>query len=274
MARDFWTNPYPWPTVDPTTGTQTIYNDTTVTRLTDDVVMTNVVGFDVKAWDPGAPVLQYNSMLVMPGDPYYATALSNVTSTSTNPSIAYYGAYVDLGWDQNSTSVSATPSTTSSYAVKRPKGAPLPYFDHLGQGYVVGSNGTTYPSCNLNTYLSRSALSATNPTNNYPVPAYNFARVYDTYSLHYEYDGLGQPTPTGVGKNAVLPNTPDIGTNGADDNDAITSSQINGADDPGEAETCPPYPVPLRGIQVKIRSMDSDSGQVREVTVVQEFLPQ
>ena len=34
------------------------------------------------------------------------------------------------------------------------------------------------------------------------------------------------------------------------------------------------YPVPLRGIQVKIRTFEPDSKQVREVTVIQDFLPQ
>ena len=38
--------------------------------------------------------------------------------------------------------------------------------------------------------------------------------------------------------------------------------------------TSPPYPYPLRGIQVKIRVFEPDSRQVREVTVVQDFLPQ
>ena len=36
----------------------------------------------------------------------------------------------------------------------------------------------------------------------------------------------------------------------------------------------PPYAVPLRGIQVKIRAFEPDSKQIREVTVVQDFLPQ
>jgi prepilin-type N-terminal cleavage/methylation domain-containing protein len=243
MARDYATNPYPWSTVDPITGTQAIYNDPTVTRLTDDVVMTNVVGFDVKAWDPGAPVLQYNNMILMPGDPYYTTALS-----STSATIVYYGAYVDLGWDPNYA------STTASYASKRASGAPLPYFDHWGCGYVTGHNTS---SVKMNTYLNQSGLLGNNNASN-SATAYAGARVYDTYSLHYEYDGITENGASGT----------DIGTNGADDDG------LNGADDPAESETCPPYPVPLRGIQIKIRSINPESGQVREVTVVQEFLPQ
>jgi hypothetical protein len=52
-------------------------------------------------------------------------------------------------------------------------------------------------------------------------------------------------------------------------------SNANGiVDDTGELRTAPPYAVPLRGIQVKIRVFEPDSRQVREVTVVQDFLPQ
>ena len=48
----------------------------------------------------------------------------------------------------------------------------------------------------------------------------------------------------------------------------------DGIDDPGEREAPPPYPYPLRGIQVKIRVFEPDSRQIREVTVVQDFLPE
>lgn len=57
---------------------------------------------------------------------------------------------------------------------------------------------------------------------------------------------------------------------------------VNGLDDDGngvvddadEFLTSPPYPVPLRGIQVKIRVFEPDSRSVREVTIKQDFLPQ
>ena len=35
----------------------------------------------------------------------------------------------------------------------------------------------------------------------------------------------------------------------------------------------PPYPSALRGIQIKIRVFEPDSRQIREVTVIQDFLP-
>jgi hypothetical protein len=43
-------------------------------------------------------------------------------------------------------------------------------------------------------------------------------------------------------------------------------------DDPGERETSPPYPVPLRGIQVQIRLYEPATRQVRQATVGADFI--
>jgi hypothetical protein len=83
--------------------------------------------------------------------------------------------------------------------------------------------------------------------------------VYDTWSTHYENVGLYGLDTT------IYP--PGRGTNGFDDDG-------NGiVDDENEKLTSPPYPAPLRGIQVKIRVFEPDSRQIREVTIVQDFLP-
>jgi hypothetical protein len=91
-------------------------------------------------------------------------------------------------------------------------------------------------------------------------PAGYLPCVYDTWSTHYEAMGTARAT------------------NGFDDpgNDATGSvTAANGiVDDDTEKLTSPPYPHPLRGIQVKIRVFEPDSRQIREVTVVQDFLPQ
>jgi len=166
---DYWRNPHPWSEVDPETGTLSTYADGT--RVAEDVILTNVIGFDVKLWDPGS------------------------------------GAYVDLGADK------AT---------------------------ILAGPGD-----------QRSQLDTGN------------ARVYCTWSTHYEHDGIDQD-----GDDIVDPQN-----NGFDDPDTVTGSLMSGADDVGERETAPPYPVPLRGIQVKIRVFEPDSRQIREVTVVQDFLP-
>jgi type II secretory pathway component PulJ len=165
---DAWRYPLPLTGIDKATGALSNYVGP---RIADDVILTNVIGFDVKAWDPDA-------------------------NTGA-------GAYVDMGY---------AGAATDRFA---------------GNGAAVAT-GTTYLS-----------------------------GVYDTWSTHYESE-----TVTGLG------GTPGQAMNGFDDNN-------NGiVDDTSELRTSPPYPYPLRGIQVKIRVFEPDSRQVREVTVVQDFLTQ
>jgi hypothetical protein len=98
--------------------------------------------------------------------------------------------------------------------------------------------------------------------------------VYDTWSFHYENNGVDEDG-SGVIDQAV---------NGLDDRDfrtlapfdAFTTDdvRINGPDDVGEYETTPPYDKPLRGIQVLIRTYEPDSRALRQVRVNQHFLPE
>jgi hypothetical protein len=97
--------------------------------------------------------------------------------------------------------------------------------------------------------------------------------VFDTWSTHYETTGA-----------ISLTGTPARGVNGFDDDttptvdengDGDPTNDGNGiVDDDVEKLTSPPYPIPLRGVQVKIRVFEPDSRQIREVTVLQDFLPQ
>ncbi|MCE2725969.1 MAG: prepilin-type N-terminal cleavage/methylation domain-containing protein [Planctomycetaceae bacterium] len=82
-------------------------------------------------------------------------------------------------------------------------------------------------------------------------------RTYDTWSLHYEFNGIDDDN------DGVI----DDGTNGLDDNNNVVP------DDPAEYETSPPYPVPLRGIEVRIRCYEPSSNQVRQMTVRHSFIP-
>jgi hypothetical protein len=208
---DAWRNALPWNQLDKATGAHKIFYSglpTTGQRIADDVILTNVIGFDVKAWDPTYQV---------------ATGV--------------YGAYVDLGYNN------AVYATDYAKPVN-------------GRDDTV-ANGLSHRG------HPRSGMAGNATT----------ARVYDTYSFHYENDGTRQtetaPSTTGT-------TTIDAATNGFDDNaDGIVDDIVyNGAPTAGENETAPPYPIPLRGIQVKIRIFEPDSRQIREVTVVQDFLPQ
>jgi hypothetical protein len=189
-------------------------------RIADDVILTNVIGFDVKVWDPNAPVYSDGSRTILPGDPDYATYFASKPSIGT-------GAYVDLGY-----------------------------------------RDVDYSNLNANTFAHRGRASSS-----LNVISSAFARVYDTYSTSYETSGTST-SDTRAGRS----------TNGFDDlGNNVDGSPVTGVgtdtlgigivDDDSEKITSPPYPVPLRGIQVKIRVFEPDSRQIREVTVVQDFLP-
>ena len=164
-------------------------------RIGDDVVLTNLIGFDVRVYDSAAVI-------------------------DTNPP----GAYVDLNWGKATSPV----LTTATFP-------PAGMTAFQGKGVNCSSSGNA-------------ALGL--PT-------------YDTWSTHYEVDGVNQ------GDAPSLPNTPqtDEGTNGRDDNgDGLV-------DDSGEQETSPPYPTPLRGIEVRIRCYEPSSRQTRQMTVRHTFVP-
>ena len=81
--------------------------------------------------------------------------------------------------------------------------------------------------------------------------------IYDTGSLHYESNGVDEDNDGST----------DEGADGVDSNgDGVI-------DDAGERETSPPYPVALRGIEVRIRCYEPQSRQVRQVTVRHTFVP-
>jgi type II secretory pathway component PulJ len=281
-AIDLWTNPHPWPEVEPDTGTLAAFVGSGLTdRVGEDVILTNVIGFDVKVWDPYAPVFSavndngtpadltddtsITSVLVVQGDPGYPLALARwVHELVTNPGNAQNtsfaprqrGAYVDLGYAEY---------------------PGLKYHDADGNGVIDPPYDAVY----------RSMSTFSGPGN----PRSQLTRVYDTWSLHYENDGdegwvdknlNGSQDPGELVGDQDMDGVIDEGTNGFDDDgdgvvddgpdvDLNGDGVISGPYETGEWETMPPYPVPLRGIKVEIRTFEPDSRQVRAVTVVMDF---
>ena len=161
-------------------------------RVWEEVLLTNVIAFDVRVFDPRA-----------------AGGGSAV------------GGYVDLGQAGGS----ATP---------------------------IASGATWPPTGTGTTALQSAGMQVRNAGTNNTLPV----ATYDTWSLNYEFNGRDDD---GDG-------TVDEGTDGLDNNG-------NGvADDPAEYETSPPYPVPLRGVEVRIRCYEPASRQVRQVTVRHSFV--
>lgn len=171
------------PKTTPTPDTLTL-NKTA--REGEDVVLTNVIAFDVRVFDPRARAQAGTGTSLFPGDPGYSAGTGA------------YGAYIDLGSGQ-------------------------------GAGTLSG-------------------------------PMHQKARLtgsttYCTWSTAYELNGTDEDGDGRI----------DQGTNGADDNG-------NGlVDEASESETVAPYPVALRGIEVRIRCYEPVSKQVRQITIRQAF---
>jgi hypothetical protein len=260
-------------------------------RVGEDVVMTNVLAFDVRAFDPTVPILPATDASnnvtgsLTPSDIGYWQQYSNYSynvAHSITPNVYApigYGGFVDLGY------------TTNLFAYNTTTANPISL---IGAANLSGSITT------LNTLSTFSGYSTLMPaTSNYlcqwlSTGGYSTTvayPTYDTWSLHYD-----TITPTSW---ATYPfsstNLPSnygsyLGSNGFDDDgDGIVDNPVT-PPSPGVAASAyaigsdgnqhyefqypAPYPVPLRGLQVKIRTYEPDSRQVREVTVTQDFLPQ
>ncbi|MBP86560.1 MAG: hypothetical protein CMJ64_07585 [Planctomycetaceae bacterium] len=270
----------------------------------EDVLLDRVLAFDVRAYDPlafvgahpgrdgvwGSPGDDDSSgtaddigeagwprtddELVTPGDPGFSalpTDASLISLSSTGRAVlpVSRGAYVDLAytlkWIRDDTGDHSynlrdglagtsypnplAPPGTSPADV--PAGFPPAYYSHF-------SGMPQSPAAGFGTGLPR----------------------YDTWTFHYERDGLNQDRDAFVNSAGTLVPLIDEGTDGFDltswvnsTGNTQTANPSRGVDDVGERETAPPYPVPLRGLQVKIRLFDPATRQIRQITVVSDFTP-
>jgi len=202
-------------------------------RQGEDVMLNDVLAFDLRVFDIEAQLIDFGDSgnVVGPSD----AGWRHNYNTTLNP-IVGSGAYVDLNYGEKyieyATLVGITPAPTIGGLVQTQFFGPPLLKSQLAAGVVFGG-------------------------------------VYDTWSFHYENDGIDQDSTNDNGAGI------DQGTNKLDDvvpqNTPPSPEARNGTDDIGERETSPPYNVPLRGIQVKLRVYDPDSRQIREATVTKGF---
>jgi hypothetical protein len=203
----------------------------------EDRVLSNLLGFDIRVFDPTAPMLVDGEATdsnsdpdddavgtLQPGDPGWGAAVALNTNDPVRYPILGFGAYVDIYYGR--------------YA---------PTLPELPSGVSVPPSAF-YPAPQAKSFMGTDA-------------------VYDTWALSYERDGYNQDISTEGGSPLV-----DEGTDGLDNVDPVTGVAVSGVDDPGERETSPPYPVPLRGIQVRIRVLEPATRQMRQATVGADFI--
>lgn len=226
------------PGEDATTGNPTVGDD----RKGEDVMLNDVLAFDLRVYDPGAPLYAQaaTGTVLEPSDAGWSevydpekTGTAGEFSDGLFNSMIGQGAYVDMGYVE---AVSLTPvPPNAAFPAPQPT---RPQFDGV-------------PSLKSQLNFSAATFSIK-------------SIAYDTWPYHYETDGINQDGDVDVNGNPLI----DEGSDGLDTNNN------NGVDDSFERETAPPYDTPLRGMQVKIRIYDRDSRQIREATVTRNFVPQ
>lgn len=196
-------------------------------RFGEDIILTNVIAFDVRVWDPAAWVqavpgyLQTGAvsgtttmLAAVPGDPGYGDA---------NAVNVLQGAYVDLYWSR--------PLAAGSFpGGRRPATGSF-------SGVFSGKGAAVSSAPNTATLQDGNVLQGT--------------ATYDTWSDFYEVNGIDDD---GDG-------TVDEGSNRLDDNGNGLIDEM------AERETSPPYSAPLKGIQVRVRCFEPSSRQIRQITI-------
>jgi type II secretory pathway pseudopilin PulG len=251
--------PFPLDQQDPLTGSifafSSVYepanwvNIDFSTRYADDVLLTHVLSFDVKAWDNTAPTIQTDQTfggmppgLYMPGDAGYVQII-NAWAASGLSTLQQYLL----------PAVSVTGAASGGYVVAQGAYVDLNYLGPVIAQYILASPPTMAQA--LARVSTFSGPGVAQFGTNFSTGS-GLGMLYDTGCFDYENDGIDQ------NQNGII----DEYTNGLDDNG------IGGVDDITEVEGPVPYPVPLKGIQIKIRVYEPDSRQIREVTVTEDFL--
>ena len=228
-------------------------------RIGEDVVLQNALAFDVRAYDVTAQVRAH------PGeDGAWGVASLDDDGDGTTDNVT------EAGW-ADSDDETVTPGDRGfASAARIGTGAYVDLYYNSVFNYVDG-NGNLINSSFSGSPHVRSGLSGRSSA------AIRFVQplqaTWDSWSLHYEADGINQdgtaPRPSfPLMPRTIIDTVTDEGANGFDDDGS------NGVDDPGERETSPPYNVALRGIQIGMRIMETDNRLVRQSSVVINFIPE
>jgi hypothetical protein len=214
----------------------TLENTTQDNFFGEDRVLDNLLAFDVRVYDPRVPLFGDNLDVV--GVLPDTNQTDDDALAALQPGDPGYATAVAAGYQ------------TAGYGA---------YVDLFYKRGTLGSLPFSSAFSDRPAYNSRNAA-AVDPY----LVAFGYA-IYDTWSTFYERDGIDQFND-GLGDQAF---------NGLDDDiDPNPMNQVfqYGVDDAGEFETSPPYPTPLRGIQVRIRMYEPGTRQTRQATIVADFL--
>jgi hypothetical protein len=236
----------------------------------EDVMLPHVLAFDIRAFDPLAIVAAH------PGEDGAWGVVGLDDDGLNGPDDSGEAGWAnsddepmipgDVGFGSVGASGVLISSSPNSKYVNQIGSSAFVDLNYAGKMHGAGASAYTYNSLASWSHFSGGVATKSQLS----------VATYDTWSFHYEYDGVDQDNRDGDNNRTT---GADEGTDGLDllvdhDNNSSTPSIfLNGVDDVDERETSPPYPVPLRAIQVRIRMVDHSSRQVRQATVESNFVP-
>ena len=276
----------------------------TGTQTGEDTILANLLAFDLRVFDPGAPLVATgkgadgqwgiagndddgngilddvteanaggsddNATTLVPGDARYVNVVLGLGPfTTTLPTdFVGRGAYVDLNYMQEGSALNPARRSFTN-PTRQSFFSGVPAFRDLPPATGGTPNGIFDGTPEF--FLGGIAQA-----------------FYDTGSFRYEQnnfnedlvingvddDGDTQVDETDEGAVLGLVTTPamlsifDQGSNGLDDDG------LHGIDDVGERETSSPYPFPLRGAQITVRAVEPSTRQVRQMTVIANLKPE
>jgi hypothetical protein len=275
-------------------GHDSNWNIISVRPTLEEIVASNVVGFDVRGYDGSVQQLASrgtdgiwgasdnqadagaagtDDLVVSPSDPGFALQVINneIVPIST-------GAFVDLCWGRRVLNQFADASLAYTIPGRVPSLNSLPPNDQRRSLFVTPLSGfETYidPSDNVRKFRITDSMRLSGRFR-FQIPLINdvYQPTFDTFTDFYESDGnrqLGGFSANGLvryGGSASTNNpTPDQGIDGID------NPPINGAiDDELELETRPPIVYPMPAIQVKFRIQDVPAGTLQEISMVHDLM--
>jgi prepilin-type N-terminal cleavage/methylation domain-containing protein len=216
-----------------------------------DPAVPKTIDLSAAATASGTTGLTFSGPMLQPGDPYWGGPGFLGTGST-------FGGYADLAWGgevkmplevhqydfSRVVDLASITWTAALNTIIQPSFFP-PAAGAVGATFPPPGR-TAFQSGGQRTWNSGSASALEN----------GLSRTYDTWSTHYEANGVDDDRDGLV----------DEGTDGVDNNnDGVP-------DDPDEAETFAPYPVRLRGLEVRIRCYDPASRQIRQTTLRHSFL--
>jgi len=261
-------------------------------QLGDDVVLTNVTGFDMRVWDPNAPVCGYivdggePVEGIVPGDPQYNVQIFNGPAPNHPPfagNVTGRGAFVDLGALFGLPALIASRTSTNGVdddldgamdradldeIVRNPHflgGMEFRSYLSLSNGFPIAGNFVYDPwTINYeNDDRNQDAVLDALITNGAPPPYYAVDEGFD--DLDNNYDFQENPRPMRGPDEAISYGSNEIDDDGDGNIDELDEDLLT------ERETFPPYAHPLKALQVRVRMYESDTRQVRQVSQTIKF---